>query len=742
MISNSFPPAATQNDREPEPEKRQPNPRGLAAQLIILILASTAIIFLAAFTYNLVASKRAVMEQVGENARHLTLETAYRIETVLRGVGKVPDNLAAVLEDYPYEQADLLRLMRTTVAANRDVFGVAVAFEPFAFNPRHYYFCPYCFREDGQVKITYLGSDSYRYFYWDWYQIPKELQRAEWTEPYFDEGGGNIIMSTYSVPLYRREGGTRKFVGVVTADLSLMWLKDLVSAVKIYQSGYAFLISHNGVFVTHPDAQWIMRESIFSIAEARGDPHLRRLGQAMVRGASGFVPLTDFYSGKPSWLFYAPLPSTGWSLGVIIPENELFAEVHSLSKKIFGIILLGLAFLAVVIVAISENIARPLRKLARQTAVIAQGDFNATVPETGAREVAHLAHSFNEMGQQLTDYIEKRDFIRDTFGRYVTHEVVKKLLENREALEMGGETRELSILMSDLRGFTALTADMHPEQVITFLNRYLGKMIEILMDHRAVIDEILGDGILAFFGAPEPLEDHPTRAVACALAMQSAMEEINRLNAAEGLPHLQMGIAVNTGLVVVGNIGSEKRAKYSVVGSQVNFTGRMESYSVGGQVLISASTYERVRDLVEVQRTMEVQMKGVPLPATLYDIRGIHGPYDIHLKARRDVLIALTTPINVQVFIIKEKIIRGAPGRAWMTHLCDTSAQITLEGDLRAWDDVRLHLLDESGEVTGKIYGKITAVRPLGETLKEADIRFTSVSQEGYRIIQQLENVP
>jgi class 3 adenylate cyclase/HAMP domain-containing protein len=716
--------------------------RGLAAQLIFLILTSTAIIFLAAFLYNLVASKKAVIHQVGENARHLTLETAYRIESVLNGVEEVPANLAAVLQDYPSQQQDLVRLMETMVRNNRDVFGVAAAFEPYAFAPQRYFFCPYCYREKDRIKITYLGSDAYRYFYWDWYQIPQELNRPVWSEPYFDEGGGNIIMSTYSVPFYRGKGPDRKFKGVVTADLSLMWLKDLVSGVKIYQSGYAFLISQNGVFVSHPDKQWIMRESIFSLAEARGDPSLRSLGRDMTRGGSGFVSLTDFFSGKKSWLFYAPLPSTGWSLGVVIPENELFAQVHSLSQQTFGIVLLGLGFLAVVIVAISRNIARPLKELDQQTEAIAQGDFNAKVPETGVREVARLAHSFNEMGRHLTDYIEKRDFIRDTFGRYVTQEVVKKLLEDREALEMGGETRELSILMSDLRGFTALTADMHPEQVITFLNRYLGKMIEVLLDHRAIIDEIIGDGILAFFGAPEPLEDHPIRAVACALHMQTAMEEINRFNQAEGLPHLQMGIAVNTGLVVVGNIGSEKRAKYSVVGSQVNFTGRMESFSVGGQVLISASTYERVRDLVEVQRTMQVQMKGVPLPATLYDVRGMSGPYDVHLKERRDILIALATPINIQVFLIKEKIVRDAAVRAWITHLCDTSAQITLEGELRQWDDVRLHLLEAGGGESGKMYGKVTAVRPLGDNLKEADIRFTSVSQDVYRIIREIESAP
>ncbi len=183
-------------------------------------------------------------------------------------------------------------------------------------------------------------------------------------------------------------------------------------------------------------------------------------------------------------------------------------------------------------VLFAGTISRPISRLRDGVRQVGEGDFSVAVPVRGAKEVFQLAESFNLLGQQLTEYIEKRDFIRDTFGRYVTQEVVKKLLEDKTALELGGETREVSIIMSDLRGFTAIIANMHPEQVILFLNRYLGKMIEILLDHRAVIDEILGDGILAFFGAPEPMEDHPARAVACALAMQAAMDGINAANAA------------------------------------------------------------------------------------------------------------------------------------------------------------------------------------------------------------------
>jgi class 3 adenylate cyclase/HAMP domain-containing protein len=715
--------------------------RGLATILSLAILASTIIVLSVVFTYNSRVSKEVIMAEVSENARNLTRATACKIDRILRGVEKVPLNLAAVLDNFSFPRPGLLKLIKESVVTNSEIYGVAVAYEKYAFDKKKAYFCPYYFRQDGRITYdpTSEGDDKYQYWFWDWYQIPKELDRPMWSEPYFDEGSGNIIMCSFAVPFYRLVDGEKKFQGVVDADISLMWLKDVVAAAKIGKSGYAFLISPNGVFVTHPDSRLIMRESIFGIAETGNDARLRQIGRDMIRGGEALAPITDFMNGKKSWIYYAPLASTGWSLGVIFPEDELYAPLEALHRKIALMASLGLIFLTAVIVVLSRTITKPLRVLSDKTAIIAQGDFNAAVPEKGAYEIASLARSFNQMGRQLTDYMEKRDFIRDTFGRYVTQEVVKRLLEDREALEMGGKTKELSILMSDLRGFTALTADMHPEQVIKFLNRYLSKMIEILLDHRAIIDEIIGDGILAFFGAPEPLEDHPLRAVTCALAMQSAMEEINRLNETDGLPYLQMGIAVNTGLVVVGNIGSEKRAKYSVVGSAVNFTGRMESYSVGGQVLISSITYERVSDQVEIQGTMQVQMKGVPLPATLYDVRGIKGPNAIHLKERRDVLVTLSKPLRVEVFLIKDKIVREAAGRAWITHLCDATARLTLEGDLQAWDDVRLHLADGDVSLMGKMYGKVTAVRLLDGPLQEAEIRFTSVSQDIHEFIQQIE---
>lgn len=379
---------------------------GLAFKLIVFILTSTTIIFVVAFVYNYHYSKKTLLKNIEENARNLTLSTVYKIETVLRAIEEVPFNIASIIEKYPYQQEDLLKLVQSTVANNPEIFGSTFAFEPYTFNPTLLYFAPYYYRNNGKITLTFLGSDSYRYFYLDWYQIPKEVDSPVWNEPFYDEGGGNIIMSTYSVPFYKKVDGKRKFRGVATADISLMWLKDIVSSVKIYQTGYAFLISQNGVMVTHPEEQLIMKESIFSIAEARKDPNLRQIGRKMISGERGFVPLKDFVSNKKSWMYYAPLPSNGWSLGVIFPEEELFADVSQLSKKVLLISVVGFSFLCIVIAFFSRTITKPLGSLAQSTSEIVKGNLDIELPEVRANdEIGKLTRSFKEMKVALKEYI-------------------------------------------------------------------------------------------------------------------------------------------------------------------------------------------------------------------------------------------------------------------------------------------------------------------------------------------------
>jgi adenylate cyclase len=262
--------------------------------------------------------------------------------------------------------------------------------------------------------------------------------------------------------------------------------------------------------------------------------------------------------------------------------------------------------------------------------------------------------------QRLAKQLELRNkFIRATFGRYLTDEVVASLLDSPEGLKLGGEQRQVTILMSDLRGFTSLSGQLAPQQVVAILNRYLGTMAEVIMQYQGTIDEFVGDAIFVIFGAPIWRGDHAQRAVACAVAMQLAMDSINQQHRRESLPEVEMGIGVHTGEVVVGNIGSQKRTKYGAVGSHVNLASRIESYTVGGQILISEATLQEAGPIVRVKAQMRVEAKGIEMPLTLYQVRGISGEYNLFLPEREDVLLPLHQEIPLRCTVLEGKHLGG-----------------------------------------------------------------------------------
>jgi class 3 adenylate cyclase len=218
-------------------------------------------------------------------------------------------------------------------------------------------------------------------------------------------------------------------------------------------------------------------------------------------------------------------------------------------------------------------------------------------------------HDKEEQYRQQLERNEK--FIRATFGRYLSDEIVTDILERPEGLELGGDLRRVSIMLSDIRGFTSLSENLAPAQVVTMLNRYLGAMTDIIMAHQGTIDEFIGDAILAVFGAPQHRDDDADRAVRCALAMQAAMEEINAKNEADGFPAVYTGIAINTGDVIAGNIGSERRSKYGFVGHPMNVTSRIEDITKGGEILISDSTLTSLKGDFAIGRSEEINVKGI-----------------------------------------------------------------------------------------------------------------------------------
>lgn len=377
--------------------------RSITHKLILVITVCCTLIFTATIGYFYQRSRLLLERELEQNARNLVLSSVNRVETSLASIGKVTEGMARSLETGSYNEKSLFAMLKGTLADNEEIFGVCAAFEPDSSGVRSRPNVPYFYKNEGQ--ILYIQEDNFQFLNQDWYQIPKELGKKEWSEPYFDEGGGGILMTTCSVPFYETAGDKKLFKGVVLADVSLDWLTDIVASIKVLETGYSFLISRNGTVLTHPSKEMIMNETIFSIAESRNKPALRDIGRKMVRGESGFTTYTDT-AGVKSWLYYAPVSSTGWTLAVVFPLEELLEEVRSLSITVAFIGFAGILMLVTAVTLISRSITTPLHALAEATKTIASGNFDAELPPIRSTdEVGTLSQAFFSMKDDLKKYI-------------------------------------------------------------------------------------------------------------------------------------------------------------------------------------------------------------------------------------------------------------------------------------------------------------------------------------------------
>lgn len=401
----------------------------------------------------------------------------------------------------------------------------------------------------------------------------------------------------------------------------------------------------------------------------------------------------------------------------------------SLSILLVGLGLFGYA---------SARMLQPLKNLTAAASDVAQGNLDITIPKPRRQdEIGRLAMTFDTMLEGL----RQRDFIRDTFGRYLSKEVVEELFGSPDGLKIGGEVRQVTLLVSDLRGFTSMAAHLSPEDVLPILNRYLERMVDIIMRYRGTVDEFQGDGILAFFGAPLARPDDPERAIACAIEMQRALLEFNAEQQRRQLPELAMGIGINTGEVIVGNIGSEKRAKYGAVGSEINTAYRLESYTVGGQILISPRTYERAAAVVGVRGTMDVQFKGLEEPMTLYDVVSLKGTYACALPETAPMTFTpLDPPLPASCFLVEGKTVSDTAIPGQIIRLSPTAAEVILDGQVALHTNLKLILSSPAPAALPEIYAKVleiyaTSTSPLHVS---ACLALTSVPPEAKAFLEHL----
>lgn len=336
-----------------------------------------------------------------------------------------------------------------------------------------------------------------------------------------------------------------------------------------------------------------------------------------------------------------------------------------------------------------------VRQLNVNTSYIMEGGSRAGVIAViqDVTEMAELKDSFMAMERirRLNVQLELRNKVLfDTFGRYLSDDIVRQLVDTPHGLEMSGKKGVFTVMMSDIRGFTVLSEHMPAQDLFAMLNHYLGEMTEIIQARNGTIIEFIGDGILTVFGAPLPCPTHAADAIATALEMQAAMEGINQWNRQRGYPRLEMGIGINSGEMIVGNIGSEKRTKYGVVGRHVNLCGRIESYTVGGQVLIAPMTRQLAGVPLCTAGEQQIYPKGAEAPLVISEVIGIGGDYGVYYERKTELPAPLREPVPVRFWPIRDKHTELLAQAGRITALSGTGAVLETAYPLEDFDEVQL----------------------------------------------------
>jgi adenylate cyclase len=406
---------------------------------------------------------------------------------------------------------------------------------------------------------------------------------------------------------YSLLNGAGQPLGHLEVFLKLDYLMADIRTTGWLHTYMACLVNDNGTFLAHTNPA--MRSRL-CLGDTQNPLELAMRREMKVKPYGTVV-------GRSEVIGYYRVRGAPWVIMLHAHENQIMAPILRFR---FYYAMGGLLCLAVSLILIRLGVGSMvagIRRISRKAAQVAQGEYGDTLEVRSQDEIGQLTQSFNHMVAGL----KERDLISNTFGRYVDQEIAQQLMQRPEATRLGGEKRQVIIMFSDIRDFTPIAEALSPETTIHLVNGYFTRMVEVLRRHHGIIVDFLGDAILAFFDPLDgPLAPVGREAVQCALEMQQAMLGVNLAGMGRQLPPLRMGIGLHAGEVVVGNIGSETRAKYGIVGAAVNLAHRLQAQARGGEVVISEAVYRLVQPEVTVSRQFEARLKGIQGPVALYAV--------------------------------------------------------------------------------------------------------------------------
>ncbi|MBQ4376900.1 MAG: HAMP domain-containing protein, partial [Bacteroidales bacterium] len=379
----------------------------LSTKLSLLLVFFTTVILVTALVYLFTVSHNAIRQEAINHATEILENTTLRVNSILNSVELAARNSEWLILRHLDNPDSMFVYSRHIINNNPDLNGCSIAFEPDFFNQRGHYFSAFSYNDHGTILTTQEGNEHYEYFYMDWYQLCKLLDRPVWTEPFFDYNPVEIYpheaVASYCVPIKDPDG---KYVGTMSLDVSLEWLSNTISAVKPYPNSYNIMIGQGGTFFVHPDSTKLFYQTIFTETLEHEDTALAALGHAMLRGEKGMRQLV--FDGQESYVFYKPIENTGWSVAIVCPESDIFGAFNRLQRAVAIAVIGGLLLLLIVCLRIISHELKPLRLLAEQAGTIAKGNFDETLPDSKRTdEIGQLSHSFSNMQQSLAGYIEE-----------------------------------------------------------------------------------------------------------------------------------------------------------------------------------------------------------------------------------------------------------------------------------------------------------------------------------------------
>jgi phosphoserine phosphatase RsbU/P len=516
----------------------------LARRLLVWIGFPVGVLFVLAAWYGAMRSFQRVEEDTEQWARLTARYHAERLEESLNGWKQIPTMMALIIEQQKFKtEAELEAWLKSVVQHNSDIWGSCIAFEPEAFTPGKRWYAPYWHWHGGEVRFVQVGNPTYDYFKWPWYELPKQTGRKLWVEPFFDEGGGDVMMTTYCVP-FRREG---KIWGVATVDVALTELVKEATKVPVGREGYVLMVSEGGRFLVCPDQSKIMNATVQSVAP--------ELGLRMTAGEDGLIRMRDPFRGKASFVAFAPILRGTFSLAVIVPESEAMKGAWELVAELALIGAIGLTGMLAGLWLIARSIVKPITTLATATRNVGGGqlDFHLE-PGAATDEVRELTDAFSRMKHDLRTYIDElrrttaakerlegeldaartiqMGLVPQTFPAFPEYPEIDLHGLVLPARQVGGDLcnfffideRHLAVAVGDVAGkgvpaalFMAVTTsllkansrpDRSPAEVITLVNRELyeeasaGVFVTLVY---ALLDVVTGELEFCSAGHPAPL---------------------------------------------------------------------------------------------------------------------------------------------------------------------------------------------------------------------------------------------